>query len=640
MNLEQLEQLLAGLRAIRTDHHTVEAKKAATGLPASTAETLSAFANTDGGWLLLGVLEGSGTFDVTGVDDPAQVMNDLRALCEQMEPPLRPQIETLHHPDGIVVAAWIATVPREQRPCHRRSLGALTSSFVRVGDGDQRLTETEVQKMLAVRTGVDHSRSPAPAGATLDPAATGAFCDTVRAVSPRNADLPDDELLTRYGVTLPRTDAPHDAEASDPPPAVDGDAMLPLEIDASQLRLPRLSVAGLLTLGEGPERVTGAARVTYRRLPKVTDPPGTRFAGTHLEGTVGQLLDDTLQQLARDLNTVQVERDGALVNELDVPREALREVLSNALVHRSFADTLREASILVEVSDDAVVITSPGSIHFGADPDTLGLDAINGVRNLTLVRIAQHLTTPRGARIVEQQASGITAADDACKNANSMPALFTDLPTAFQVTLLRHSIDPAAATAALTAAGITNPTPAALRLMSVLLRLDEIRDAAGASTLDRIAFDARLAARALRTTTEDAAAELRALEAAGALIRSQSRHHPTWVPPTPAAAGPPVSETEPVAEPPKTRKTGDRIPDLLAAIAASPNRELRPSELDSQLGFGSTATRSKWLRRATENGLIESTHDNPVDPRRAYRLTRKGEEQHRAMQARARSGTG
>lgn len=634
MDLDQLEQLLAGLRTIRTDHHTVEAKKAATGLPATTADTLSAFANTDGGWLLLGVLEGAGAFDVTGVDDPAQVMNDLRALCEQMDPPLRPQIETLHHPDGIVIAAWIATVPRDQRPCHRRTAGPLTSSFIRVGDGDQRLTETEVQKMLAVRTALDHSRNPAPPGAVLDPAATAAFCDTVRTASARNADLPDDQLLLRYGVTLP--EPADDGEPTGPTPAPPGgsDAMLPLDIDPAQLQRPRLSVAGLLTIGETPEQLTGAARITYRRLPTATDPPGTRYAGTHLEGTVGQLLDDTLSQLARDLDTVQVERDGAVVDELDVPREALREVLSNALVHRSFADTLREASILVEVSDDAVVITSPGPIHLDADPDTLGLDAINGVRNLTLVRIAQHLTTPRGARIVEQQASGITAADTACKNANVMPALFTDLPTTFQVTLLRHSIDPAPAAAALAAAGLTDPAPSAIRLMSVLLRLDAVRDAAGPSHLDRIAFDARLAARTLRTTTEDAAAELRALEVLGVLTRSHGRHHPTWVPRV-AATRPPAETGTNGQAPKKRRERSDRIPELLAAIAAAPNGELRPVEIERQLGFGSTSTRSKWLRRATENGLIEPTLDNPVDPRRAYRLTRKGEEQHRAEQRRA-----
>jgi predicted HTH transcriptional regulator len=96
------------------------------------------------------------------------------------------------------------------------------------------------------------------------------------------------------------------------------------------------TLAGILTLGDHPKGVTEAARVTYNRHPRATDPPGSRHAGTHLEGTVGELLDAAMDRLAQDLDTVQVMRGAGLYDELDVPREALREVLSNALMHRSF----------------------------------------------------------------------------------------------------------------------------------------------------------------------------------------------------------------------------------------------------------------------------------------------------------------
>lgn len=95
---------------------------------------------------------------------------------------------------------------------------------------------------------------------------------------------------------------------------------------------------------------------------------------------------------------VQLARRGQLLDELDVPREALREVISNALIHRSLAEGQRDSSVLVEVADEAVLVTSPGSLHVSADSATLGLAPIAGVRNLSLVRQSEQLRTPSGAR--------------------------------------------------------------------------------------------------------------------------------------------------------------------------------------------------------------------------------------------------
>jgi len=53
--------------------------------------------------------------------------------------------------------------------------------------------------------------------------------------------------------------------------------------------------------------------------------------------TVGELLDDLTAWLRKDLGQVRVIRDGSVFNVTPVPLEELREVLSNALVHRSFA---------------------------------------------------------------------------------------------------------------------------------------------------------------------------------------------------------------------------------------------------------------------------------------------------------------
>ncbi len=149
----------------------------------------------------------------------------------------------------------------------------------------------------------------------------------------------------------------------------------------------------------------------------------------------------------------------------------------------------------MRVDEEAVIVTSPGGIHVTADPTTLGIDTITGVRNNGLVRIAGMLRTPGGARIVEHTAAGIAHADSICHQNGNMPALFVDDPSRFSVVLLRHSIDASAAQVRLGEAGVA-PDPVLVRLVSVLMRLEEAR-ATSTSQLGPAVFDARFCARVL-----------------------------------------------------------------------------------------------------------------------------------------------
>jgi ATP-dependent DNA helicase RecG len=599
MDRAGLGELLTELRAVGTDHQAVEAKRANQDLPDTTQETLSAFANTDGGTILFGVWENGGLFAVTGVSKPQKLQSDFQAACEQMEPPLRPVIDLIEFEPGcIVISAAIPAVSREQRPCHRRTDGPLASSFIRVGDGDQKLTDIEVFALSANRSGSDFSRSPSPPGSSLDPLAAHAFLTDVRALSSSSEGLGDDLILHQRGVWT------------------------------SLERPLRPTLAGLLTLGSNPAGFSPAARIAYKRLPNEKDPPGTRHQGKHIEGTIGELLDATLAALGNDLDHVQIEQGGALVDEWDVPQIALREILSNALVHRSFAGSLCDTSVSVDVSDQAVVVTSPGGLHSAADTGTLGLDPIAGLRNLTLVRIGEFLRTPSGGRIVEHQASGIAAADRNCRVSQTMPALFIDKPAWLQVILLRGSLDTRPSVGRLKEGGLS-AEPNLIRLLSVLEKLEATKELL-ASDLGSIAFDARLAARALSPcTVEDAASDLRQLEDAGLLRRIRNRRTPTWrfadlesgIDQAQAQATKNATSQSLPPTPKALRRDGNKLPELLTAIAAAPSGVLTPAQIGAALGVTSMATRYKWIKRAEDRKLIERTTDNLFDNTSGFRLT-------------------
>jgi ATP-dependent DNA helicase RecG len=603
VDVVEFEEILAELRHVGTDHQTIEAKKAAGGLPTTTSDTLSAFANTTGGLLLFGVDEDGGRFQVTGVREPSDLQSALQALCAEMEPPLRPLISIVPHTDGDVVVAELAAIPRGQRPCHRAHVGAYNGSYIRVGDADQLMTAAEVDELRSAATGSDDSARPAGAGSDLDVVQLAAVLARIRAGSTRLAAFDDDQLCAHL-----------------------------------QLRTAEgeVTLAGLLTVGSNPA-VIAAGSVSYVRHPRAGDPEGTRMAADVLEGPLPVLLDDVLARLAADLGSVQVVRGGAVLDESDAPREALRELVGNALVHRSLSTAMVPVKVRVEVFPDAVVITSPGCLLPGRDAATLGLDVLNSVRNQALVRVAAQLRSPLGNRVIENAASGIKAADEACRMNGTLPPLFSDQPSQFEATLVRGRLDVEAAEAAIVAAG-ARPDPDMIRLLAVAQRIADLDADGPAHRIGRPPFDARFAARALAPSRpEDAAVVLRRLQDAGLLERGRSLSTPVWRTTrnaAEAATSEPAPPTTDGSDASTTPAPGagnnarlDRVPDLLAAIAASPAGEMRPKDIATALALSSPTSRNRWISRAIDKGLIEATRDSQFDPAMAYRLTAAGRAQ-------------
>ena len=74
MTKEELIQLIG-----KGENQTVEFKKAKDTLPNSIWETYSAFANTDGGLIILGIAEQKGEFIADGVNAPDKIIKELES---------------------------------------------------------------------------------------------------------------------------------------------------------------------------------------------------------------------------------------------------------------------------------------------------------------------------------------------------------------------------------------------------------------------------------------------------------------------------------------------------------------------------------------------------------------------------------
>lgn len=580
MEPTELEDLLRQLRRFGTDHQQVEAKRAQGQLPDDVWTSLSAFANGEGGLLLLGVHEEQ-NFAVTGVEDPERMTGDLQALADQMEPHLRLVINLVEHPDGIVVATHVPAISRRERPCHLRRKGPFGGSFIRVGDGDQQLSETEVDELLTTQQRSDHSARPAPQHARLNPDLTDQFCRRVRETSSRAVGTSDKQLLRRWR-----------AVTKDREP----------------------SLAGVLALGDAPESVTPLARLTYRVQLGESGPSDVRHSGDHIEGTVGEILDGVMSQLRGDLRVDQVETNGAVVDDTDVPLLALREVVSNALIHRSLSPHMDSRSALVEVHPHVVRVVSPGGLYPSVDPERVGLGALAAdLRNVALARICEKLSTPSGDRIVESQGEGIPAADRASRKRGTAPPLFVDHPAQLEVLLLRGGLDETAASRLLEDVGYSAEAED-VRIVAWALRYRDLEHELDPQQRRAAELDVHMAARLSPfEPNERAASRVSNLESEGVLQRAGGVQRSKWI------IDPNVREGR--GDGTDTKK--DRIPDLLEAIDEQGGEATR-EQIGARLGYSSNKSTSTWINRGIERNLVEPTKPR-FHPERAYRLTRTGE---------------
>lgn len=138
------------------ENNRIEAKEALGGLPESIWETYSAFANAEGGVILLGVEElPDKSLHALDILDPQWLIEDFWRIINDPEQVsaniLTEEAVQIHNVEGKQIIA--ITVPKAhdgQRPVYIGSDPYL-GSYRRCGEGDYRCTKEEIQRMLDQR---------------------------------------------------------------------------------------------------------------------------------------------------------------------------------------------------------------------------------------------------------------------------------------------------------------------------------------------------------------------------------------------------------------------------------------------------------------------------------------------------------
>lgn len=333
------------------------------------AKDIVAFANASGGRVIIGVDAGRILHPLANPDDERSRVQDVAGRCD---PPVKVKVEEL---DGLLIVA----VPEGDDKPYRCSDGF----FLRVGPNSQKLTRDQIvefvksegkarfDEMTTERFDFDASFDPAKLANYLDRAGISATLGT-------------EMTLVNLGVAV-------------------------LEEGRA-----RLNNAGVLLFARNLADVyfhTAVTCVLYKGTEKVDVLDRKDFNSDLLDS-----VENAMVFLKQHLRTAYRFTGAARRQEVpEVPFEALREAVVNAVVHRDYFE--RGANVVVEVFDDRVEISNPGGLPKGLRPDEFGTRSVQ--RNPLLADLFHR------AHYIERLGTGISRIRDQMARAGLPPVKFT-----------------------------------------------------------------------------------------------------------------------------------------------------------------------------------------------------------------------
>ena len=134
----------------------VEAKQALGGLPESLWESYSAFANADGGVILLGVAERADkSLEALELLDPQWLIDDLWAILKdpaQVSVNLLTEddVQIIRDGDKCIIAIFVPKAEASQKPVYVGG-DPWRGTYRREGEADKSCSRAEIEAMFAVR---------------------------------------------------------------------------------------------------------------------------------------------------------------------------------------------------------------------------------------------------------------------------------------------------------------------------------------------------------------------------------------------------------------------------------------------------------------------------------------------------------
>ena len=322
LTFDELWELLI----IQDESTKIEAKKAS-GVGKSCWETISAFANEPGlggGYLILGIQSAedsnSNEYKIIGFTDPDKVQRDLSTQCGQVfNIPIRPQIELATKDGKIVIVAFIPEAQPSEKPVYIINQGLPKGAYRRISSTDQRCTERDIEVFYQERSYQTYDTTPL-LDATLndlDADAIAAYRRERQALKPNANELNynDQDLLYALNAI-----ARHPAQKGEYCLTIAGLILFGKEI-ALRRYFPMHRIDYIIV--EGNEWVSDTDR---------------RYQGIEIREPLLLAIPRLTTLILNDLPKA-FTLNGIYRRETPlIPRDVIREVIVNALMHRNYRE--------------------------------------------------------------------------------------------------------------------------------------------------------------------------------------------------------------------------------------------------------------------------------------------------------------
>ena len=340
-------------------------------------ETVSAFANTHGGLIIIGVRDRDGK--VVGVQTGKETLARLaNEIAQNTEPEVIPRlrVERCRGKDVIVVEV-------DEHPV--KPVMVRGRAYKRVGNSNRKLTPKEISELFEESVGL--SWDAYPVDATLD----DVDLDRVREFI-RRANLPSgDEVEVLKKLKL--------------------------------IRKGKVTRALILLFGRNPQDFFPQAKVRVGR-----------FRGSEIldsvdaEGNLFEQVEGAVDAIKKHMSRRYVIKELVREEVWDYPLEAVREALVNAVMHRDYR---MPEEVQIKVLDDRIIFWNPGGLPVGLSEEDLYREHPSKPRNRLIAEVF-HL-----AGYVEKWGSGTLRILEALEKARLPRPEFREAFGGFQVVFYR-----------------------------------------------------------------------------------------------------------------------------------------------------------------------------------------------------------
>ncbi len=363
-------------------------------------KSVIAFANTAGGKIVIGVDDE--THEIVGVDknEVFKIMDGVtNTISDMCYPQIFPNIEvdTIDGKSVIVIEIY----PGASRPYYIKSLGKENGTYIRVS-GTSRPADEAILKDLELQGTHNSFDEMVCIGQKYDAEKAEKLCVAIK----------------RYMVEAVKTKSEKEK--------------------VKDVTIQNLINWGIIKNVDGTMVPTNAFVLLTDNTFPFAKIQCALFKGTErvvfidkrdFEGPLYEQIEEAYEFVLKHINLGAKIRGLVREDAYELPTEAIREAIVNAITHRNFLD---RACVQVAVYDDRVEVTSPGMLYGGLTIEQIK-EGGSKIRNRCIAEVFSRM------KIIESWGTGIKRMFSSCKEYGVREPELLEIGDSFRVNLYRPS---------------------------------------------------------------------------------------------------------------------------------------------------------------------------------------------------------